>query len=290
MTAPTPPAAAALPHSLPYGLRKVVITPYTDANGTILSSTSYQFPIAQTLSFSETEEFDELRGDDRLAAIHGRGAEVDGSIEGGGISIQIWSLITGGQIVETGTAPNRQKRLKKKGTDARPYFRVDGQMISDSGGDVIARIYRCKCNGKIQAEFRYGQFQITSTDFKGTPLQSDGEDWLYEIIQNETKTTLSLTPEANPLPTPSNLGVGVVAATEVALTWDAVATATGYKVEQSADGKTWTAVTKANGGEPTTNSTKVTGLTTKTAYYFHVKAILGGVDTGASAAVTVTTS
>jgi hypothetical protein len=283
------PIAPALPHSLPYGLRKVVITPYTDAAGSILGGTSYAFPIAQTLSFSETEEFDELRGDDRLAAIHGRGAEVDGSIEGGGISIQIWSLITGGAVVETGVTPNRQKRLKKKGSDSRPYFRVDGQMISDSGGDVVARIFRCKCNGKIQAEFRYGQFQITTTDFKGTPMPSDTDDWLYEIIQNETKSTLSLTPEANPLPTPTNLSAGIVAATNIDLTWDAVATATGYKVETSPDGKAWTAVTNANGGEPTTNSTKLAGLTTKTTYNIRVKALVGGKETGYSAVITVTT-
>ena len=189
-----------LPHSLPYGLRKVTITPYVDEIGTTLATTSYAFPIAQTLSFSETEEFDELRGDDRLAAIHGRGAEVDGSIEGGGLSIAVWSAITGGSVVEEGISPNRKRTLRKRGSDARPYFRVDGQMVSDSGGDVIARIYRCKCNGRIQAEFRYGQFQVTSTDFKGTPLPSedDTNDWLYEIVQSESKTTLTLTPEPNP--------------------------------------------------------------------------------------------
>ena len=282
---------APLPHSLPYGLRKVVITPYTDVNGSVLGTMSYAFPIAQTLSFSETEEFDELRGDDRLAAIHGRGAEVDGSIEGGGISIMIWSLITGGSIVEEGVAPNRKKRLKKRGSDSRPYFRVDGQMISDSGGDVIARVYRCKCNGRIQAEFRYGQFQVTTTDFKGTPLPSDDQDWLYEIIQNESKSTLSLTPEANPLPTPSNVSVGVVAATTVALSWDAVPTATGYKVDMSTDnGVTWSAVGSAAGGEPTAASTTVTGLTTATAYQFRVKAVLGGKDSGSSGVVSATTS
>ena len=35
--------------------------------------------------------------------------------------------------------------MRKRASDARPYFRIDGQVISDAGGDVVARIYRAKC-------------------------------------------------------------------------------------------------------------------------------------------------
>lgn len=281
---------APVPNALPYGLRKVVLTPYLDAQGTILASTSYQMPIAQTLSFSETEEFDELRGDDRLAAIHGRGAEVDGSIEAGGLPVIPWSIITGGQVVESGVAPNRVVRLRKRGTDQRPYFRVDGQMISDSGGDVVARIYRCKCNGRIQADFRYGTFQITATDFKGTPMPGDDDDWLYEIIRHETKSSLALTPEPNPLPVPSNLNVGVITSTTIALTWLEIPSADSFIVEQSTDsGATWTDVGAGAGGEPTTSSTTVTGLTTATAYMFRVRSVFDTEESNPCTPVTATT-
>jgi hypothetical protein len=196
-----PVPAKNLPHSLPYGLRRLILTPYVDTAGSVLATASYKLPIAQTLSFSETEEFDELRGDDRLSAIHGRGSEVDGSLASGGISIPVWAIISGGKVTETGIAPNRKRTLNKQGGWGRPYFRVDGQMVSDSGGNVNARIYRCKCNGKIEAQFSYGQFQISTVGFKGTPLPCDygsTNDWLYEIIQGESKSELSLTPELNP--------------------------------------------------------------------------------------------
>ena len=43
-------------NSLPYGLRDIKLTPYTDAAGTILASVSIDLPIARTLGFTDTEE------------------------------------------------------------------------------------------------------------------------------------------------------------------------------------------------------------------------------------------
>jgi hypothetical protein len=86
---------SAVPDALPYGLRQVMLTPYTDAQGTVLANTSYPLPVAMTLGFSETEQFDELRGDDVLVAVHGRGAQVDWSLEAGGMHITCWSIISG---------------------------------------------------------------------------------------------------------------------------------------------------------------------------------------------------
>ena len=100
----------------------------------------------QTLTFGETEEYEELRGDDKLVATHGKGAQVEWDLEAGGISLKVWSILTGGQIIESGTTPNRKVIMRKRASDARPYFRIDGQVISDAGGDVVARIYRAKCN------------------------------------------------------------------------------------------------------------------------------------------------
>ena len=132
----------AIADALPYGLRDVKLTPYTDDGGTVLGTVSYDLPNAQTFSFNETEEFQELRGDDRLVATHGNGAQVDWSLEAGGISLTVWSILTGGQIVVSGLTPNRVEIMRKKGSDVRPYFRVDGQVrrIPDSElqpGDLV---------------------------------------------------------------------------------------------------------------------------------------------------------
>jgi hypothetical protein len=74
------------------------------------------------------------------------------------------------------------------------------------------------------------------------------------------------------------------------LMWTDLSTADSYKVEQSTDGNTWTAVSTPNGGAPTTNSTTVAGLTTATAYHFRVAGVFGGVTGDYSTPVTATTS
>lgn len=287
-----------LPTPYPYGLRQVMLTPYTDAQGTVLGNTSYPLPVAMTFGFSETEQFDELRGDDVLVAVHGRGPQVDWSLESGGLPIKCWSIVSGAMVIESGVTPNRQTRVRKSGDDQRPYFRAEGRSVSDSGGNVIGRVFRCKANGRLQGDRRGGSFMTTNIDGVGLPLVGDAGRWLYEWIQNETDTPLSTTPEANPLPVPTNLTPGTIAATSVALNWDQVpgfdnvGEGDKYHVQQSIDaGVTWTHPASAAGGEPTTNTTTVTGLTTATGYKFRVAYWKAGTLIGEySTAVTVTTA
>lgn len=263
--------------ALPYGIRDAKLTPYSDAQGTVLSNESIDLPNMQTLSFSESEEFSELRGDDRLITTRGQGAQVDWSVEAGGISIKAWATISGGRVIETGLTPNRKIILRKKATDSRPFFRIDGRIVSDSGGDVHVRIYRCRANDTIEGDFTDGEFFVTSASGVGLPLLDDTNDILYDIIRNETPQVLTLTPEANPISSPLNLTVGALTSTTAALSWQAVSGATGYKVRKSTDGgATKVAVASGAGGEPSTASTTVTGLTSGPVQ-FDVAAIVGGV-------------
>lgn len=190
MTAPT---------ALPYGLRDIKLTRYTDGSGTVLDAASVDLPNAQTLSFSETEEFQELRGDDRLVAIHGSGANIEWSLEAGGISFEALEILGGGEVTLTGLTPNRVWTLRKMGSSVRPYFRVEGQIISDSGGDLHAVIYRARCNDTIEGTFGDGEFYITSASGQGLPLLTEGFDLLYDIVQNETVTPTPSVPVANPV-------------------------------------------------------------------------------------------
>lgn len=263
--------------ALPYGIRDLKLTPYLDAAGSILGTQSFDLPNMQTLSFSETEEFQELRGDDRIVTTRGQGAQVEWELEAGGISPRIWAILTGGEIIESGVLPARSVTMRKRGSDARPWFRVHGQIISDSGGDVHAVIYRCRCNDSIEGEFGDGEFFVTSASGLGLPLLDDSNDLLYDIIQNETKTSIPLTPVPNPIGSPRNLAPGALTSTTVELSWDPVSAATKYVVERSVSPfTTWTAVGSSAGGEPTTSTTTVTGLTASTGYKFRVKAEVGG--------------
>lgn len=267
---------SSLSTALPYGLRDVKLTPYVDALGTRLGTTSVDLPYSQTFSFSEAEEFQELRGDDKLVTTHGRGAQVSWSLASGGISLPAWKTMSGGTLAEEGVAPNRSIRLRKRSSDVRPWFRVDGQAISDSGGDLRAVVYRCRATGDISGEFGDGEFFVTNASGDGLPLLDDSNDLLYDFIQNEQKTMISTTPTPNPLSAPQNVTVGALTTTSVELSWDAVADADSYEVQQSTTPFTeWTDVPEANGGTPDTSSTTVTGLTANTGYKFRVITVEG---------------
>lgn len=185
--------------ALPYGVRDCKITLYTDSAGTILGSTSIDLPNMQTFSFSETEEFQELRGDDRVVTTRGQGAQVEWSLEAGGVALRVWAALTGGEVIESGVTPNRKITVRKKSSDNRPFFRLEGQAISDSGGDVHAIVYRCRSNSNIEGSFSDGEFFITSASGLGLPLMDEDFDLLYDFVQNETRTAIPITPTPNPV-------------------------------------------------------------------------------------------
>lgn len=181
---------------LPYGLRDIKLQAYTDADGTTLGITAtdiVDLPNAQTLSFSETEDFTELRGDDRTVTTHGQGPIVEFEFESGGLPLTALPIMVGGETDEIGTTPNVRTKFSKKGSHARPWFRIFGRVISDSGGDVHAVIYRCKVSDTFEGEFADGEFFVTDGSGQGLPMLDEAEDNLYDFIHNETATPLSLT-------------------------------------------------------------------------------------------------
>lgn len=176
---------------LPYGLREVRITPYTDFTRTVLAGTSIKFPNMQTFTFSETEEFQELRGDDSLVAVHGSGASVEWELEGGGYSFEAIAAMYGGTVSTTGVTPNQVKTFDKRGTDIRPYFKVRGRAISDSGGDFHAVVHAARATDNLEGEFADGEFWLTKGSGRGLPsLVVADIDKVYSFIQNETATAV----------------------------------------------------------------------------------------------------
>jgi len=272
---------------LPYGVRDLKLTQYLDQLGQLLGTVSVDLPYMQTLNFTEAEEFAELRGDDKLITTRGRGSQVNWDLEAGGLSVPAWATFTGGSVIERGLTPNRVIELQKKSTQSRPYFRIDGKMISDSGGDVLVRIYRCRANGDITSNFQDGEFGTTQVAGVGLPLLDDTNDLLYSIFRRETSQALTLTPEPNPIQSPLNLAAGAVTATTVALTWTPVVGADTYHVEKSVS--PFTAWTSA-GTNPSVANLSAATLTTATQYKFRVSTIIDGTESDPCPPITVTTA
>lgn len=180
---------AGLAETLPYGLRDVKLTAYT--NPTTLATTTVDLPNSRTFTFEEAESFEELRGDDKVVATRGKGPSVNWSLESGGISLEAWQTLNGGTITSSGTTPAQVKTYQKLATDSRPEFQVEGQAISESGGDFHVVLYRCKATDKLSGSMGDGAFWLTAAG--GTALPSklvDSVDALYDFVQNETATPL----------------------------------------------------------------------------------------------------
>jgi hypothetical protein len=179
-----------LPTSLPYGIRDIRLTPYTDAGATTLG-TPVDLPYAQTMKFSEAESFDTLRGDDSTVTVRGQGPTGTWELGAGGLSLAAVAVMTGAVLTTTGTTPARVSTLKKNISHVRPWFKAEGQSISDSGGDLHAVLYRCRMTDSLDGELTDSTFFITSA--KGTMLGSNmaaSVGALYDFVQNETAVAI----------------------------------------------------------------------------------------------------
>lgn len=177
--------------SLPYGLRNTKVTGYTNNAATALVASSTNNANARTMSFEEAEDFEELRGDDKVIALRGKGPQVEWEMEHGGITLPAYKDMNGGTLTTTGVTPNQVTRYKKKTTDVRPYFKAEGQSISDNGGDFHVVLYKCRASGNLSGEMADGSFWLTGASGQCLPATLIGEeDTLYDFVFNESVTAI----------------------------------------------------------------------------------------------------
>jgi hypothetical protein len=160
--------------------------------GTATATTGTNLPNARTFSFAEAETFSELRGDDGLQAVRGQGNTVNWKLEAGGISLDAVKVMYGGSLTTTGTTPAQAKSFTKVYTDVRPYFAVEGQAMSDSGGDFHVRLHRCRCTGDLTGDLADGQFWLTGAQGVALPDPNNAvPNTTYTLTQNETAVALA---------------------------------------------------------------------------------------------------
>lgn len=220
-----------LGNALPYGLRDVKLIQYptlaADTFGTLLTD----LPVARTMSFNDTEDYEDLRGDDKLYTSHGQGASVEWEMESGGISFATHAILAGGTVTESGIAPNQVRRYRKKSLDQRPFFIAIGQAINDNGGDFKPVIWRCRSTGNVEGELGDGEFFIPSVSGTGFPCLVTGmvggqevNDSVYDFIQSENITNIA----APALDTPAAPQVYALSDTGGTIAGGEIVVVTGY--------------------------------------------------------------
>lgn len=166
-----------------FGLRdlKVVKLPGT---------TVVDLPNAMTMTFKERLTSGELRGDDATQAVVAITDAAEWELEAGAISLEAWAAMTGRSITLTGTTPNQVNTYTAEAGDVYPYFKIYGKSVGDGADDVHVLIWKAKCTGGVEGEFKDGEFWVTKCS--GIAVD-DGTNGIYDVVQNETAAALPVT-------------------------------------------------------------------------------------------------
>lgn len=173
---------------LPYGLRDLKVA--TVANdGTV--GTKVDLPNAQTLEFSESTSTQELRGDDTVVANRTTIDSVEWTLASGGLKYEAAAIMFGGTVTTSGTTPNISKRWRRLSTDAYPNFYIEGQAMSESGGDHHTVIHKAKAS-TFSGSHTDQEFWVSNAEGTGigTNLTAN-ENAVWDMVQNETATAIS---------------------------------------------------------------------------------------------------
>lgn len=172
---------------LPYGLRDVKVATL-DAAG--VKGTLVDLPAGQSLEFEESTNSQTLRGDDDTVAQRVTIDSVDWTLESGGISFEAYTVIAGGTITSTGTTPNTKKSWTRLGTDAYPDFFLEGQAMSDSGGDHHIVFYRAKAT-KISGTLQDQDYWVSHAEGNAlSTLTTADVGKMWAMVANETAAAI----------------------------------------------------------------------------------------------------
>lgn len=173
---------------LPYGLRDVKVATL-DAAG--VKGTLVDLPNAQTFEFSESTSTQTLRGDDKVVAQRTTVDAVEWTLDNGGISLQAYTVIAGGEVTTSGVTPNVVTKWRRMGDDVYPDFYVEGQAMSESGGDHHTVIHRAKAS-TISGTHQDGEFWVSHAEGTGiATLTAANEGAVWDMVENETATAIA---------------------------------------------------------------------------------------------------
>jgi hypothetical protein len=173
---------------LPYGLRDVKVATLDSAG---VKGTLVDLPAAQSLEFQESTNSQTLRGDDDNVAQRVSIDSVDWTLESGGISFEAYLVIAGGAITSTGTTPNIKKSWTRLGVDTYPDFFMEGQAMSDSGGDHHIVFYRSKAT-QISGTLQDQDYWVSHAEGNAiSTLTAADVGKVWAMVANETKTDIT---------------------------------------------------------------------------------------------------
>lgn len=173
---------------LPYGLRDIKVATLDSAG---VKGTLVDLANAQTLEFTEETSSQVLRGDDQVAAQRVTIDSVSWTLESGGIVFEAYTVMAGGAITTSGTTPAVVKKWRRMGTDSYPDFYLEGQALSESGGDNHIVFHRAKAT-QISGTFADQEFWVSHAEGNAiATLTAANVGAVWDMIANETAAAIA---------------------------------------------------------------------------------------------------
>lgn len=172
---------------MPYGLRDVKVATL-DATG--VKGTLVDLPNSQTFEFQESTNTQQLRGDDAIKANRTSVEAVEWTLEAGGINFEAMKVMAGGIITTSGVTPALKKTWTRTEGESYPDFFVEGQAMSESGGDHHAVLYRAKAN-QISGTLQDQEFWVSHAEGTGIgSLNATNLGKVWDMVANETAAAI----------------------------------------------------------------------------------------------------
>lgn len=163
----------------PFGLRQIALY-NADGTGKLL------LPAALMMHVTPLVETARFTADGHLVGAAALVSGAEWELEAGGISLEAIKVMTGRTIALTGTTPNQVNTVLARAGDTYPWFKIYGKSVGDGADDIHVLIYKAKLTDGLEGEFADGEFYVQSC----SGIAVDNGSKLYEIVQNETATTV----------------------------------------------------------------------------------------------------
>lgn len=177
--------------SLPYGLTDLVIEPL-DASFAPIASAGRKMLNGQTMDVAPTEDQTDEEGYGVVVGTVYLATKADVTLHSAGTDLDVLAAITGGTVVSTGTTPSIVQTLDiGVAAQARPYCRVTGKALGNTGGDAWLRVnaVRFSLPGGGFDHKAFNETDITGTAIAPTAGAASGK--LMTRIHHETATALT---------------------------------------------------------------------------------------------------
>lgn len=190
-----------LAQNKPFGCRDLKAYEITSLS-TPTYATGVDVPCVNALTFEDNLVTAKLEGDDTICATHAALESVKFGFDTGGINLDLYDVLQGATLTDSGSGSGAVTILDSSVADQRPYFGLIGQSYAtDTGGDTLCIMYKCKSEEGGGSTFNKGQFAMVK--FGGialpSPYSSDTKGVIRRLINRTTAAAISTTWLSNPV-------------------------------------------------------------------------------------------